>query len=273
MTGNLYPEFRALFEEYSAILLANQLLDDKQHVPFAQLFGDIEDRNADERSSDEAFRVPEVSNIDLDGSLIGASDLHWLHLKSNMLWHADSTFLPRPALTNILISRVNPSSGGNAEPASTRVARAESPEKLRKKIRGKGIHHKYSHSRARMSEELSKQPAFHKWSDQHWNAIRTNPVNSGEALYVASHAFAVDGYDETDGAELIDELIEFCTKDDFVHSHQWRGGDILIWDQRAVLHRGTPRPYDEPRKLSSICATVEAEDGLESMKVTNDLTV
>ena len=108
---------------------------------------------------------------------------------------------------------------------------------------------------------------FNKWPDQHWNAVWENPVNGREALYLASHAFKVDGYDEADSEALLAELTAFCTQPAFVYSHDWRVGDVLIWDQRAVMHRGTPWPYDQPRILSSLCASATEADGLDRMRV------
>ena len=108
---------------------------------------------------------------------------------------------------------------------------------------------------------------FNKWPDQLWRAVWKNPVNGREALYIASHAYAVEGMDADDGAQLIDELMDFVTQEKFVYSHAWRVGDVLIWDQRAVLHRGTPWDYTQPRKLSSICVTASGQDGLDAMRL------
>lgn len=267
------PTFRKPVDEHSAILLTNHSVNDTQHIALAQLFGEIEGRTPDKRDPKETLSVPEVSNMCTYGSLTGESDLHTIHLKSDMLWHADSTFLPRPAQTNILISRVTLPNGGTTKLAATRAARADMPKGLKERIRGRGIWHKYSHSGARISEDLTKLTMFHKWPDQQWSLIWTNPANGKAALYVASHAFAVDGYEETAAADLVDTLIELCTQDKYVYSHQWQKGDILIWDQRAALRRGTPSPYDKPHKPSSICVTVRDEDGLESMRVKNDLAI
>ncbi len=262
-----YKALRAAFEEHSVLLLRGQNLTNEDHMRLAQMFGPIEDRNADERKDGETFTVPEVSNIREDGTVSGEMDLHTLHLKSNMLWHSDSTFLPVPALTNILIGRVITQTGGATELASTRAGWADMPEHLRAKIRDTGLWHRYSHSRARISPELAKLPMFHKWPDQLWRAVWTNPVNGREALYIASHAFMVEGMDQEAGATLIDELTTFVTQPQYVYSHKWQADDVLIWDQRAVLHRATPWNYDEPRKLTSICVSVRAEDGLDAMRL------
>lgn len=265
MTAEKFAPIRAAFEAHSVLLFRNQDLSDADHIRLAGFFGPIEDRTADERKKGEAFKVPEVSNIRPDGSTTGEMDLHTLHLKANMLWHADSTFLPVPALTNILIGRVVTKTGGATELASTRAGWADMPETLKARIRGRGIWHRYAHSRARISPELSQLPMFQKWPDRLWQSVWTNPVNGAEALYIASHAFAVEGLSDPEGTDLIDALIEFVTQRQYVLSHTWNVGDVLVWDQRAVLHRATPWNYDEPRKLSSICTSATAADGVEEM--------
>jgi alpha-ketoglutarate-dependent 2,4-dichlorophenoxyacetate dioxygenase len=257
---------RAAFEEHSALLFRAQDLDDAAHLRLARFFGPIEDRQADERKEGEAFTVPEVSNLRADGSVTGEMDLHTLNLKANMLWHIDSTFLPVPALTNILIARIVTDTGGETQLASSRAAWADLPENLREQIRNKALWHRYSHSRAKISPELAKKPMFNKWPDQRWPAVVGNPVNGREALYIASHTFKVDGLDQGSSATLIDELASFITQPEYVYSHKWRVGDVLIWDQRAVLHRATPWDYSQPRKLSSLCVSLRAEDGLDAMR-------
>ena len=262
-----FADIRDLFEKHSVLLFKDQTIDDDAHMRLARMFGPIEDRNADERPKGETFKVPEVSNIRHDGTVTEEMDLHTLNLKSNMLWHSDSTFMPHPALTNILIGRVVTETGGQTQLASTRAAWADMPEDLKSRIRDRGFWHHYSHSRAQISPELAKLPMFHKWPAQLWRALWVNPVTGEDALYIASHAYAVEGLDEKDGANLISELMKFVTHDEYVFSHTWNVGDVIIWDQRAVLHRATPWNYDEPRKLTSLCVTARDIDGLAAMKM------
>lgn len=262
-----FAELRALFDTHSALLIRGQDISDEVHLRLGRLFGPIEDRYADERKSGETFTVPQVSNVKEDGSVADQSDLHMLHLKANFLWHSDSTFLPVPALVNIITACIVPSEGGATELASTRAAWAAMPPKLKTRIQGRGIWHRYSHSRKKISEELSRLPMFNKWPDQHWNSVWTNPANGQEALYLASHAYLVDGCSEEESEALLAELTEFCTQPRFVYAHDWQVGDVLLWDQRAVMHRGTPWPYDQPRKLSSICCSAQDSDGLPSLRM------
>ena len=171
-----FDTLRALFEDHSALLFPAQSLSAEKHLELARAFGDVEDRYADERKPGEAFKIPEVSNVRADGSTSAEMDLHTLNLKSNFLWHSDSTFLPVPALVNILTAEIVTTQGGATELASTRAAWAEMPADLRARIKGRGIWHRYSHSRKQISEELSKLAMFNKWPDQHWKSVWTNPV-------------------------------------------------------------------------------------------------
>ncbi len=261
----LYPEIRKLFEDHSALLFPAQSLDDHHHTELAKLFAPLENREA-MAGLNEAFKVSSVSNETKTG-VTDAEALHTLNLQANMLWHTDSTFLPLPALLNILTAKVVPSSGGETELASTRAAWADMPDALKAPLRDAIIWHRLSHSRDRISKELGALPEMRQWPDRPWKAVWTNPTNGAEALYIASHSFAIEGMGLAQGQKLIDEAIEFCTQPEYVYSHSWNVGDVLIWDERSMLHRGQPWPYNEPRSLKSICCSVTDADGLQSVKV------
>lgn len=264
-----YDVLRDAFEEHALLLFRNQDISDEAHLRFGRFFGPVENRANDKLEEGADFKVPQVSNIREDGSVTGEMDLHTLNLKANMLWHCDSTFLPVPALTNILIARVVTQDGGATEFASTRAGWADMPDDLKSRIQGRGVWHRYSHSRRKISPDLADMELFTKWPDQHWKSVWTNPANGREALYIASHAYAVDGLDDAEGQALIDELTEFVTRPEYVYSHTWNVGDVLVWDQRAVLHRATPWNHAEPRKLTSICISASAKDGLDQMRPEN----
>lgn len=261
-----YPALRALFEEHSALLFSNQDLSPRDHIRLAEMFGPVEDRKKDERRPGAAPEVALVSNETASG-VTGEMDLHTLHLKANQQWHIDSTFMPVPSLCNILTAKVVTTTGGRTELASTRAAWAAMPEELKARIKGKVLGHNYRRSRERISMQLANLPMFNKWPAQRWPAVWANPTNEREALYIASHVFEVEGLSSSEGDALIDELIEFCTQQRFVYSHNWKVGDVLMWDQRAMLHRGTPWPYDQPRTLASVCCSMAESDGLATARV------
>ncbi len=260
----LQSAIRQAFEEHSLLLFKGQHLDDAEHLAFAKLFGPIEDRS--NIRMDGAAKISGVSNETEEGGVMDADNLRLLDLQANMLWHTDSTFLPVPALANILQARVVPDQGGATEFASTRAGfKALAPE-LQERLRGLSFHHRYSHSRARIDPELAKLKRFTMWPDTEWRAVWTNPVTGEEALYIASHVFAVAGMEAEEGAALVDELIAAMTQPAAVYAHHWQPGDVLVWDERAVLHRGTPWPYEQPRTLVSVCVSASDGDGLRTMR-------
>ncbi|WP_438990890.1 TauD/TfdA dioxygenase family protein [Lentibacter sp.] len=264
---HLFPEIRHAFEEHSALLFPAQKMDDATHIRLAKLFGPLENREAMAAGRDVAFEVSAVSNETASG-VTDALDLHTLNLQANMLWHTDSTFLPTPALINILTARVlPPSGGGNTELASTRTGWASMPAALKAKLQDSVIWHRLSHSRARISPELARLPEMNKWPDRPWRAIWPNPVTGEESLFIASHSFAIEGLGLAEGQEVIDAAIAHCTRPEAVYSHSWAVGDVLLWDERAVLHRGQPWDYSEPRTLKSICCSVTEADGLASVRL------
>lgn len=263
---HLYPEIRSAFEIHSALLFPAQSLNDDDHTRLARLFGPLENREAMAAGRDVDFTVSPVSNESGDG-VHARDDLHLLNLQANMLWHTDSTFLPVPALVNILTARVVPPKGGETELASTRAAWADMPAALKSALRDAVIWHRLSHSRSRISADLAARPEMTRWPDRPWRAVWPNPVTGDEALFIASHAFAIEGMGHEESRRILDEAIAFCTRPDYVYSHRWQVGDVLIWDERATLHRGRPWDYDLPRSLRSICCSVTAADGLDSVRI------
>ena len=264
---HLCPEIRLAFETHSTLLFRNQDFDDDTHLKIANLFGPIENREAMAKGKDLPFHIPKVSNETAKG-VSDPKGLHTLNLQANMLWHTDSTFLPIPALVNILTARVIPASGGGqTELASTRAGWASMPDHLKEVLQDAVIWHRLSHSRDRISRELGAMPEMRQWPDRPWKSIWRNPVTGEDALYIASHSFAIEGIGLADGQAIIDEAVAHCTQPEMVYSHEWQPGDVLIWDERAVLHRGRPWNYDEPRTLSSICCSVTEKDGLEDIRV------
>ena len=259
-----YPGIRALFETHSLLLFRGQRIDEEKHRALARLFGPLE--NLTDSDPDAPPPRPMVSNLASDGTLAGESDLQLLNLKSNFYWHTDSTFLATPSISNILIAYRVPTTGGETEFVSTRMGWQRMPETLRARARGQVFLHRYAHSRRLVDNTLAEQEMFAKWPDTPWRSTWCNPVNGAEALYIAAHAYAVRGLCEEEGRQLLADLTEAVTGPDAIYRHAWHAGDVLIWDQRATLHRGRPWPYDEERTLASIVSSAVESDGLASVR-------
>ena len=75
--------------------------------------------------------------------------------------------------------------------------------------------------------------------------VRTNPVNGRKSLFLGAHASHIEGMPLEEGRALLKELLAHVGQPQFVYSHRWTAGDLVVWDNRCVLHRATP--YDTQR--------------------------
>ncbi|MEO1190946.1 MAG: TauD/TfdA family dioxygenase [Pseudomonadota bacterium] len=256
-----FPALRAAFETHSLLLFRGQHLSDQEQLALGRRFGPLEDRIKRPEP-----KIAPVTNLRDDGRPAPAEDSKTLSQQANQLWHTDSTFLPKPALANLLQARVVPQSGGETEFVSTRAGWRRLDSALRERLRRTFFRHRYSHSRLQISEALSREHLVTQWDDQVWRAVWTNPVTGEEALYIASHVCAVEGVEAAEGEALVSGLLQAMTPAEAILRHSWQPGDVIIWDERATLHRGRPWNYEEPRLLASICVTAGDADGLESVR-------
>ena len=99
-----------------------------------------------------------------------------------------------------------------------------------------------------------------------WHMTWRNPVNGRVALYIASHACAIYGLGDAEARTLLDELIADATRPEFTYQHHWRQGDVLMWDNRATMHRGRPWPHLEPRSVVRTTISAVDSDGLAEVR-------
>ena len=121
-------------------------------------------------------------------------------------------------------------------------------------------------SRIRVDPALLRLEEMNCYSSQAWNAIWPNPATGEEALYIAGHVYGVRGMPPDEAETFVRQLIEFSTQPEYVYAHRWYPGDVLVWDERATMHRGRPWPYDEERTLASCCVSVRDVDGLADIR-------
>jgi alpha-ketoglutarate-dependent 2,4-dichlorophenoxyacetate dioxygenase len=101
---------------------------------------------------------------------------------------------------------------------------------------------------------------------QCWRLVWKNPVNGRGALYIASHAYGIEGMDEGPAQELLEALTEAATAPGLSYVHTWRSGDVVMWDNRATMHRGRPWPAHEARFMVRTTISATDLDGLESVR-------
>jgi alpha-ketoglutarate-dependent 2,4-dichlorophenoxyacetate dioxygenase len=259
-----YAAARAAFEEHSVLVLRDQQTDGEGQLAFSRRFGPPEVTKVGSLGTGTHFVI--LTTIGPDGNVVPEDHRFAMRNKANQLWHTDSSFKSVPALLSALSARTIPASGGETEFASTRLAFARLDAATQSKLENSFAWHHYGHSRGKIAQGLATGDELAALSPQCWRMVWKNPVNGRRALYLASHAYAIEGMEPKAGEALIDELTAFATKPGTTYEHKWRAGDVVLWDNRATMHRGRPWPGTEPRYMVRTTISATAADGVEAMR-------
>jgi alpha-ketoglutarate-dependent 2,4-dichlorophenoxyacetate dioxygenase len=233
---------QAAFWTYAVLIFPGQRLTAEQHVAFAARFGPIETDTAQGRTESQArlgTRFADVSNLDAEGEIWGETSRQRMFQLGNRLWHTDSSFKRRPALCSLLYAHSIAPIGGHTEFADQRAGYDALPAALQRELQGMIAEHSIFTSRGRLGftdfppEDLERLPPVPQ------ALVRTLPQSGRKSLYVASHAGRIFGMPDADGRALIDQLIVHTTQRQFVYTHRWREHDLVMWDNRCTMHRGT----------------------------------
>ena len=250
------------FWKYAVLVFPGQALDEDAHLAFAQRFGPLEPSvrvyRTDVKPRLERYEMADISNLDDKGEIWDADSRIRLQEMGNRLWHTDASFKFVPARASMLYARAIPPIGGHTEFCDTRAAYDALPEAMRAKLEGLVAEHSLFNSRARIgfsdfvgSERENLPPVPQA-------LVRSHADSGRRHLYIAAHAGRVFGMAEAEGRALIDELLAHCARRQFVYTHRWRVGDLVMWDNRCTMHRGTG--YDDLRhKRDMLRATVSDE--------------
>jgi alpha-ketoglutarate-dependent 2,4-dichlorophenoxyacetate dioxygenase len=260
----VYKTVRAAFEEYSVLVFRDQDVTDDGQIAFSRRFGPLEVTPAATQGAGSHLVI--LSTIDQDGNVVPADHRLALRNKANQLWHADSTFKPVPALASVLSGRIMPATGGETEYVSTRLAWGRLDPATQKQVANLFAWHDYSYSRGKIAANIVSGDERAALPPQRWRMVWTNPVNGRSALYIASHAYAIEGMEQSAAQKLIAELMEAATAPRLSYEHSWRKGDVVMWDNRATLHRGRPWPPHEARYMVRTTISATDADGLQSVR-------
>jgi alpha-ketoglutarate-dependent 2,4-dichlorophenoxyacetate dioxygenase len=260
VAGDVFADLVAAFNEHSVLLFRGQRVDDAEQVAFSARFGPLE---ATIRTvvSHQGY-LPEISNlanVDADDRLIPTGDKRLLFNAGNQMWHTDSSFKRVPALASLLSGREVPPEGGETEFASMRIAYEQLPDDIRRLLEGRVAIHSFEYSRGLVGEGLLAPEHAAQVPPVPQALVRTNPMNGRKAFFVASHACEIVGMPTEAARTLLRDLLDRATAPDLVYTHRWQPGDIVMWDNRCVLHRG--RPWDVGRYRRVMHRTTVAGDG------------
>jgi alpha-ketoglutarate-dependent 2,4-dichlorophenoxyacetate dioxygenase len=235
--GAIMAGLRDALDRFAVLVLPSQMIDDQAQIAFSQGFGALEMTRPGALGAGSAVIV--LSNIGPGGEIAAPSDKQLLNNKANRHWHHDSSFKPIPARASLLSAREIPSAGGNTEFAFMRGAFAALDAAEQARLSGMVALHDFGWSRSRVDPALVTEAEKTQHPPVRQAVVlEENPY--GPALYLGAHARSIDGMTEAESRALIERLMAHATEHRFIYSHRWTPGDLLIWDNRAVLHRATP---------------------------------
>ncbi|MEJ0018205.1 MAG: TauD/TfdA family dioxygenase [Acetobacteraceae bacterium] len=233
--------FRA-FCRYQVLCFRDQRLSKEQQIAFTEQFGTLERHIARNRGSDNPL-VHTVSNLGADGKPSGKV--------GSQEWHTDKSFRPEPSLATILHAIVMPPDGGDNCFADMYAAYEALDDGERAALDGVRVVHSWElsqqkHGRTATPEEIADAPPMHH------PLVRVHPDTGRKCLFMGVHASHFDAMPMAEGRE---RLAAHATQDRFVYRHRWRSGDLLMWDNRCLLHRADAN-FDAahfPRVLHRTC--------------------
>jgi alpha-ketoglutarate-dependent taurine dioxygenase len=232
------------FHAHAMLIFPGQHLDEAEQIGFGRRFGGIEQVVAD-------LELVPISNRRADGTLMRDDEFAMQLMRGNEDWHTDSSFMPIAAKATVLSAHVVPSSGGQTEWADMRAAYDALDSETKARIANLSAHHSLYYSQGRIGHEAAVGSCygFHDDDPPLRPLVKVHPVTGRKSLFIGRHAYGIPGLSAEESEKLLDELVAFACQAPRTHMHAWRPGDLVVWDNRCVLHRARPYDHREARVM------------------------
>jgi len=260
LTPRQAADIEAGMDKYAVLLFRDQDITDEQQMAFALNFGERENPRGGNIVKPQDSRLQtglnDVSNLGKDGKPLPRDHRTHLFNLGNCLWHSDSSFRPIPAKFSLLSARVVNPKGGNTEFADMRAAYDALDDDTKQEINDLVCENSQQYSRGVLGfdftdEERLRNPPVPQ------RLVRRHPGSGRRSIFLSAHAGAIRGWPMPEARALLRDLTEHATQRKFVYAHQWRLGDLVMWDNRAMMHRA--RRYD-PAEVRELHRTTVADD-------------
>lgn len=226
----------ALFRRHPIMVFRGQRLTREQQFDFTTHFGPVETRHVGRHVDAERYTaVHTVSNLGPDGQPVAIPAE-----RGNYYWHSDKSYHAVPSLLTMLHGVEIPPSGGQTQFANTAMAHAALPDAMKARIAGLRAVHSWEASRINCGARPATEDQKRERPPVDHPLVRTHPETGAKALYLGNHAGHILGLPHEEGAALLRELLAFATQPRFVYTHAWRPGDLVLWDNRCLVHRALP---------------------------------
>jgi alpha-ketoglutarate-dependent 2,4-dichlorophenoxyacetate dioxygenase len=258
----------AAMDVHAVIVLPGQEITDEQQLEFSKNFGPLEEgANSTVKNSELRLNpaFADVSNLDKDGAKLARDNKRRMASLGNRLWHSDASFRAVPAKYSILSGRIVTQDGGNTEFADMRAAYDALDAKTKSEIEDLVCEHSLIYSRGQLGfaeflpdERVAMKPVRQR-------LVRTHPSSGRKSLFLSSHIGQIVGWPQPEAMAYIRDLMEHATQPQFVYVHQWTQHDLVIWDNRATMHR--VRRFDDLNIVRDMRRTTTRSDGPTAAQV------
>lgn len=248
MGAGALAEVQAAIDDYSFLCFPRQDMNDERHLAFTKQLGAPEEGHVSLGESGKVVYFGTIGNVQPDGSTYGNDHRKTRFLTGNNLWHSDSSFRPVPSRVSIMCAYETPETGGATEFVSLRAAHGRLDQSTQDRIDPLVAIHDYVFSRTKVAPDAVSPSLAASLPPVPQKLVRTNPGNGAKNYYLGSHAKTIQGWDEGEARALLDDLQERATQPEHRLSHAWQPGDLVIWDNRCLLHRGAGYDADKYRR-------------------------
>jgi alpha-ketoglutarate-dependent 2,4-dichlorophenoxyacetate dioxygenase len=226
---------------YGVTVLPGQDLSDDDIYDFA---ASLEDEVVEVRNVEGTLQssVTPLGNLDADGNIVPVDDWILQQNRANELWHIDLTFMTPRASLSFLYGKIVPPTGGDTEFCDTRLLWESLSEAEQARLRPMVCSHSIIHSRKKYGFSDWPDAAYERFKSVKRPLVQPQPSTGRTALTLASHIHDIEDLTSKETLALVDDLTARATVPENVYAHKWRAGDLLIWDNRCVMHRA--RPFD-----------------------------
>lgn len=241
-------DIHAAIDTYSFLCFPDQPFDDDRQLAFTRRLGEAEENHTALGRDGVVNYFGTIGNIQEDGTKLGNDHKKTKFLTGNNMWHSDSSFRKVPTYVSIMCVYEVPGEGGQTHYTSARAAYSRLPEETKTDIDPLITIHDYVFSRSKVSPDAVSPSHAASLPPVKQKLVRTNPANGAKNYYVGSHAKVIDGWGETESRALLDDLLDRATGDEHVYTHDWQPGQLVIWDNRCLLHCGAGYDADKYRR-------------------------
>ena len=246
-------QLQAAIDALAVLVFRGQRLTDEQQLAFTRHFGAIEHAAGGHIAKPEQSRLEpgmiDVSNLGQDGKPLARDDRRRMFNLGNRLWHSDSSYRAVPAKYSLLSARIVARRGGNTEFADMRAAHDALDAETKAEVEDLVCEHSLLYSRGALgfTELSAEERAMFKPVRQ--RLVRVHPATGRKSLYLSAHAGAIIGRPVPEARDFLRDLTEHATAPRFVHVHEWRTWDLVMWDNRQTMHRVRRFDEGEPRDM------------------------